>query len=78
MIQQESDTPLIPVLEAAIHLDRCYQNKIREYQQQIQELEQEVSYWKMLSRSKDERIAELECLVNPYSSDGRSIADSEF
>lgn len=78
MIQYESETLLKPVLEAVHQMDHRYQNKFREQEQQIEELNQEVSYWKMLNRSKDERIAELESLVNPYSSDGTSIADSGF
>jgi len=78
MIQQESETLIRPVLEAVIQLVLPYQYQIQEQEQQIEELKQEVSYWKMLNRSKDERIAELESLVNPYSSDGRSIADSDF
>lgn len=78
MIQQESKTLLKPVLEAVIQMDHHYQNKFREYEQQIEELKQEVSDWKMLNRSKDERIAELESLVNPYSSEGTAICNSEF
>lgn len=71
MIQHESETLLKPVLETVIQL-------VQPYKQKIQELEQEVSYWKMLNRSKDERIAELESLVNPYSSEGTAICNSEF
>lgn len=78
MIEHGSETLLKPVLEAVLQMDHRYQNKFREYEQQIQELEQEVSYWKMLNRSKDERIAELESLVNPYLSEGRAICNSEF
>lgn len=75
MIQQDL---LKPVLEAVLQLDHRYQNQFREYEQQIEELEQEVKFWKMLNLTKDERIAQLESLVDPYSSDGRSIADSDF
>ncbi len=56
-------------LEAVIQLHQSSQN-------QIQELQEQVIYLEMVIRTKDERIAELECLQNLYSPDGDAVCNS--
>ena len=59
-------------------LQEFHQYEIQELKEQIKELHLENRHLEMLNQTKDDKIAELESLVNPYSSDGRSIADSGF
>jgi hypothetical protein len=56
-------------LDAVIQLHQSSQN-------QIQELQEQVIYLEMVIRSKDERIAEIECLQNIYSPNGDAVCNS--
>jgi peptidoglycan hydrolase CwlO-like protein len=56
-------------LDAVIQLHQNYQN-------QIQELQEQVSYLEMVIHTMEERIAELECLQNLYSPDGDALCNS--
>ncbi len=56
-------------LDAVIQLHQNYQN-------QIQELQEQVSYLEMVIHTMEERIAELECLQNIYSPDGDALCNS--
>lgn len=56
-----------------------YQEKsYHELEKENQEQKSEIGYLKMVIRDKDQRIQELECLQNPYSSDGDAICNSDF
>jgi prefoldin subunit 5 len=56
-------------LDAVIQLHQNYQN-------QIQELQEQVSYLEMVIHTMEERIAELECLQNLSSPDGDALCNS--
>lgn len=45
---------------------------------QIQELEAEINYLKMVISTQAQVIAELQWQVNPYSQDGESLCNSAF
>jgi hypothetical protein len=53
-------------LDAVIQLHQSCQNQIQE----------QVIYLERVIRSKDERIAELECLQNIYSPNGDAVCNS--
>ncbi len=77
MIQHDNETLLLPALEAVVQLHQSYQNQIQELQVQIKELVAQNSHLEMLNRTKDRKIAELECLVYPWSSEGEAICNSD-
>ncbi|MEB3339626.1 hypothetical protein [Okeania sp.] len=47
----------------------------RDTQNKNQELQEEVNYFKLDNRNKDERIKELECLAHPESLNGDAIGN---
>jgi hypothetical protein len=49
-----------------------------ELEKENQEQKSEIGYLKRVIQDKDQRIQELECLQNPYSSDGDAICNSDF
>lgn len=49
-----------------------------ELEKENQEHKSEIGYLKRVIQDKDQRIQELECLQNPYSSDGDAICNSYF
>lgn len=56
-----------------------YQEKsYHELEKENQEQKSEIGYLKRVIQDKDQRIQELECLQNPYSSDGDAICNSYF
>lgn len=58
-------------IHAIKNLWELYQN----YQNQIQQLQEQVNNLEMIIRSKDEKIQELECLAHPKSMNGDAICN---
>jgi predicted metal-dependent hydrolase len=89
-MQNQIETPLEYLLEAFIRQERSHQQKIQElnehHRNEIKALnEHHRNEIKALNEhhqdeleERDERIAELKCRVDPYSSEGRAICNSEL
>lgn len=54
------------------------ENSYHELEKENQEQKNEIGYLKRVIRDQDQKIQELECLQNPYSSDGDAICNSYF